>query len=112
MVLGQSAGVTDEQMEHLADDPLPGGLYTDADRAIIEYSRRATLLEPIDDEVYGRLQEHFSQTAIIEICMLTGLANMINRFHLTFHTDVDEETDGLVPGTCAIRMPPKPAGSQ
>jgi alkylhydroperoxidase family enzyme len=112
VVLGQSAGLTDEQMQHLTDDPLPDGLYSEAEEAIIEYSHHATRLEPIDDELYGRLQEHFSQDQIMEICMLTGLSNLVNRYHLTFHTDLDDETERMVAPTCRVPMPAKPAHSQ
>jgi hypothetical protein len=28
----------------------------------------------------------------MDLCFTVGLANLVNRFHATFHTDVDEST--------------------
>ena len=99
-------------MQHLADATPPEGLFSGAESAILEYSRLATLLQPIDDALYGRLQTHFSQDQIMEICMLSGLSNMVNRYHLTFHTDLDEETERMVAPTCRVPMPTRPAHSE
>ena len=101
-------------MRHLTDDPLPDGVYTDAEAAIIRYAQKSTRLETIDDLTYGALESHFSKQQIIDICLTVGLSNMINRFHATFRTDVDEATlaevaDGTPDGaSCPIRLPPRP----
>ena len=106
--------MTDEKMRHLTDDPLPEGVYTAAEAAIIQYAQKSTRLEPIDDETYGALEQHFSRQQIIDICLTVGLSNMINRFHATFQTDVDEATlteieDGTPEGmSCPIRLPKHP----
>ena len=53
----------------------------------------------------------------MEIWALVGVANMINRFHATFHTDVDEEVSEAVEegdraaGACAIALPKHPGAS-
>lgn len=107
-VLGRGAGLTDEQLQHLADDPLPEGVYADDEAAIVRYAQRSTRLEPIDDETYGALEQHFSREAIIEITLLAGASNMVNRFHATFHTDVDAETDELLGAACPVSMPQRP----
>jgi len=44
--------------------------------------------------------------------MLTGLSNLVNRYHLTFHTDLDDETERMVAPTCRVPMPAKPVHSQ
>ena len=105
-------------MRHLTDDPLPEGIYTEEEAAIVRYARKSTRLEPIDDATYGDLQRHFSTEQIIDICLTVGLSNMINRFHATFQTDVDETTlaevvAGTAEGTsCPIRLPPRPGNQQ
>ncbi|HLM15112.1 MAG TPA: hypothetical protein VK362_22130, partial [Reyranella sp.] len=71
-------------MRHLVDDPLPDGLYSPSQAAIVTYARKSTRLEPIDDETYGALAGHFSAQQTIDICLTVGLSNMINRFHATF----------------------------
>jgi alkylhydroperoxidase family enzyme len=101
-------------MSHLTADPLPENVYTPEEAAIIRYAQKSTRLEPIDDATYGALEQHFSQQQIIDICLTVGLSNMINRFHATFQTDVDEDTlnevadrtpDGM---SCPIRLPKRP----
>ena len=39
---------------------------------------------------YCDLARHFRTKQIIDICLTVGLSNVINRFHATFQTDVDE----------------------
>ena len=101
-------------MRHLTDDPLPDGVYTGEEAAIIRYAQKSTRLEPIDDVTYGNLERHFSKEQIIDICLTVGLSNMVNRFHATFLTDVDETTlaeveEGTAEGTsCPIKLPPRP----
>jgi alkylhydroperoxidase family enzyme len=105
VVLGRSAGLTEAKLRHIGDDPLPDGVYADDERALVEYAQRSTRLDPITDELYGRLSAHFSQEQLIEVCFTVGLSNMINRFHATFLTDVDPETGEVVGASCPVPMP-------
>jgi AhpD family alkylhydroperoxidase len=113
-VLGRSLGLTEEQMSHLNEDPLPDGIYDDAQAAIIRYAQKSTRLEPIDDITYRALEKYFSVPQIMDICLTVGLSNMVNRFHATFLTDVDEvtiaevEAGDAVAGMCAIPRPKLP----
>ena len=101
-------------MRHLNDDPLPDGVYDAAQAAIIRYAQKSTRLEPIDDTTYGDLRAHFSTQQIMDICLTVGLSNLVNRFHATFQTDLDESTIAAVEagdaiaGVCAIPMPKPP----
>ena len=104
MVLGRSAGLTEEKLRHLGDNPLPEGVYADDERAIVEYAQRSTRMETIDNDLYGRLTKHFSQQQVIEICLTVGLSNLVNRFHATFLTEVDPETNEVVGPACAMPM--------
>lgn len=101
-------------MSHLGDHPLPDGLYSSSQAAIVRYARKSTRLERIDDETYDALARHFTQQQIVDICLTVGLSNMINRFHATFQTDLDEATTAeaeqgdLIAGSCPIPRPPPP----
>jgi alkylhydroperoxidase family enzyme len=98
----------------LLAEPLPESVYAPAEAAIINYARKSTRLEPIDDATYGALAEHFNTQQIIDICMTVGLSNLVNRFHATFRTDVDAETLAEVAagdqaaGTCPLPRPKAP----
>lgn len=101
-------------MSHLADDPLPNGLYSPSQAAIVTYARKSTRLEAIDDETWGALARHFTPQQAIDICLTVGLSNMINRFHATFRTDLDAATTAeaeqgdLIAGSCPIPRPKPP----
>lgn len=101
-------------MAHVGDDPLPPEIYSPAQAAIIAYAQKSTRLEPIDDATYGALARHFSSQQIIDICLTVGLSNMVNRFHATFHTDLDAATSAeaeagdAAAGACPIPRPQAP----
>lgn len=101
-------------MAHLADDPLPPSIYQPAEEAIVRYAQKSTRLEPIDDDTYGALARHFTTEQIIDICLTVGLSNMVNRFHATFRTDLDESTSteaqagDRIAGSCPIPRPTPP----
>lgn len=92
MVLGLGAGLSRKKLAHIGDDPLPAEIYEPDEAAIVRYARASTRLEPITPEIYDTLAEYFDTQQLIEICMTVGLSNLINRFHATFLTDLDEST--------------------
>ncbi|MGH3088178.1 MAG: carboxymuconolactone decarboxylase family protein [Rubrobacteraceae bacterium] len=101
--------MTEEQISHLGDEEPPEGVYTEAEAALVEYARVSTETIAINDKLYEKLTKHYDREQVMEIWAVVGVANMINRFHATFHTDVDEETmDGLEPSSCPIPIPQKP----
>ena len=95
-MLGRGAGLTAEEMAHLGDESPPEGLYEGAEAVAQRYTVRSTRAEPIEDELYAQLEAHFTQRQIMDLCFTVGLANLVNRFHATFHTDVDESTLGAL----------------
>jgi len=109
VLLGRAAGLTEEKLAHLRDDPLPEGLYEPDEAAIVRYSQRSTRMEAIDDATYSALAEHFDTKQIMEICFTVGLSNMVNRFHATFRTDLDDWAEGALGGTCPLSYPDPPA---
>lgn len=106
MLLGRAAGLTEEKLAHLGDDPLPEGVYSSEEAAIVRYSQRSTRMQPIDAKTYGDLAEHFETQQLIEICFTVGMSNMVNRFHATFLTDLDEWAE---PASCPLPYPPAPS---
>ena len=96
-------------MAHLLDDPLPAGMFTPAEEAIIVYARTSTWFQPITDETWANLSEHFTTKQIIEISVTVGLDQLVSRFHATVRTDVDAvTTDALASGSCQVPLPPMP----
>ena len=105
MLLGRAAGLTEDKLAHLGDDPLPDGLYESDEAAIVRYAQKSTRAEPIDDATYEALRAHFDEKQIIEICFTVGLSNMINRFHATFLTDLDPTTQEALATSCPLSFP-------
>ncbi len=106
-MLGRSVGLTEEQLSHLGDDPLPEGLYSPSEAAIVRYAQQSTLRIKIDDAMFAELSKHFTRKQIIDICLVVGQSNVVNRFHATFLTDVDRSTLDIVnaPGPPPIALP-------
>ena len=114
-MLGRGIGISEEKLRHLGDDPLPDGVYSEAEAAIVRYAQRSTKMLSIDELTYQALAKHFSVQQMIEICLNVGLAQMTNRFNATFLSDVDdyileanEKADRTV-GACPIHYPPMQA---
>ncbi len=108
-MLGRSAGISDQKLAHLGDRPLPGGVYSGEESAIVRYAQASTRLEPIDDELYAALSNHFELKQIMELWLIVAMANATNRFHATFHTPLDERTVDRLAGSCPLPLPPPPA---
>ena len=112
MLLGRAAGLTEEKLAHLGDTPLPDGVYEPDEAAIVRYAQASTRMEPIGDEMYGELTEHFSVQQIIELCFTIGMSNTINRFHATFLTTLDPTTRESVEPTCPLHFPEQPSEAE
>jgi alkylhydroperoxidase family enzyme len=114
-MLGRSMKIGELKLQHLGDDPLPDGVYSEAEAAIVRYAQRSTRTQRIDDATYRALAEHFSVQQIIEICLNVGLAQITNRFNATFLPEVDDyileanERAERTTGACPIHYPPMPA---
>lgn len=111
MLLGRAAGLSEAKLAHLGDDVLPDGVYEPAEAAIVRYAQRLTRMDVIDDGTYGELAEHFTREQIVEICFTVGLSNVINRFHATFLTEVDPQTQEVLAPSCPLAYPEPPTGA-
>jgi alkylhydroperoxidase family enzyme len=82
-------------------------VYDEAERAIVEYARRSTRMEPITDDLFARLRDHLSVEQVMELCFTVGVANVINRFHATFLTDLDSATLEELGEDPPLPLPPR-----
>ena len=113
-MLGRSAGVTDDQLAHLTDDPLPPNIFTTDEAALVRFAQVSTRNITIDDELYAEMAAHFGADQIMEAVFLVGLSGLVNRFHATFLTDVDKETLAALgedAAACPIPLPPRPSNT-
>ena len=109
---GRRAGLSDDQITHLGDAELPESIYTPQALAVIRYARASTTMSAIDDNLYLELRSFFSVAALIELCFTIGSANMVNRFHATFHTPLDDDTRDALSAACPLPLPVPPPEPQ
>jgi alkylhydroperoxidase family enzyme len=112
ILLGRSVGLGDEKLSHLADDPLPEGVFTDEEAAVVRYAQASTLMRPITDQLFADLARHFDTKQIMELWATVGLSNQVNRFHATFLTDVDDSIVQSLGDRCPLPIPPHPGSGE
>ena len=111
IALGRSVGLNEEQLAAIADDDGDGvhdDALSDVERLVVTYSRRLTRSEPIDDDLYAALREQFTLHEVMELCLIIGISGIVNRFHATFHTPLDERTREAFEGSSPLPLPPTP----
>ena len=95
LALGSGAGLTDEELGALADwEHAP--CFDETDRLVLRYADSLTRDVAVPDALWDALSARFSQKEIFELCFSVGTANLVNRVHATFLTDVDAGTSGRV----------------
>ena len=109
MVLGRSAGISEDKLAQVLADPLPEGVFSPDEAAIVVFARKSTRMEPIDNETWARLTDHFDTRQIMEIIFTVGFNQMISRFHAAVRTDVDDVTLDAVSDSCPVHLPPRPS---
>ncbi len=92
-MLGQALGLTDAEFEALqAPDYLASPLFTDKEKAVMAWSEAMTLnTAKYDDGVWNELRKHCDDAEIVEVSMMCGLFNMINRLNDSFRTELESE---------------------
>jgi alkylhydroperoxidase family enzyme len=112
ITLGRSVGLTEAKLAGLAALEPSEHEYSPVERTVIMYARRLTTGAAIDDDLYAELRRHFTLPQLVELCCTIGIANVINRFHATFHTPLDERTRAGLTAGSPLPLPEEPgAGS-
>ena len=109
IALGRSVGLSEAQLAGLAAAEPSAEAFSPVERVVVVYARRLTTGVPIDDDLYGALRRHFTLHQLMELCLTVGIANVINRFHATFHTPLDERTRREVAANPPLPLPAEPA---
>ncbi|HEV2311405.1 MAG TPA: hypothetical protein VGU73_12860 [Acidimicrobiia bacterium] len=107
ITLGRSVGLDEERLGAIADD-VPQPVYSDVEQVVVDYARRLTRMQPIDDALYWELRRHFTLEQVMELCFTIGVSNIINRFHATFHTPLDQRTQDALARGSPLFLPPLP----
>ncbi|MCB1748598.1 MAG: hypothetical protein KDK06_15570 [Gammaproteobacteria bacterium] len=83
--------MSDDEMASMAA-PESCATFDESDRLVLRYAEVLTRDNRVDDELYAALEARFSREQLVELCATVGLSAIVNRFHATFRTDVDDDT--------------------
>jgi alkylhydroperoxidase family enzyme len=89
-VLGQALGLTDAEFEALQGDYRASPLFNEREKAVLAWAEAMTLnTAKRDGPHWDDLRRLFSDAEIVEISLITGLFNMINRLNDSFRTELE-----------------------
>ena len=58
------------------------GLFTEAERVALEYAERMTITgQNVDDALFARLKQHYSESQIVELTAAIALENFRSKFN-------------------------------
>lgn len=107
IALGRSVGLDEAKLAAVADEAARDAL-TPLEQIVVDYARRLTRTDSIDDELFEALREQFTLQQLMELCFTIGIAGIVNRFHATFHTPLDESTRQAFEAGSPIPIPAPP----
>ncbi len=92
-MLGQALGLTDAEFAALqGDDYRKSPLFNEREKAALWWAEAMTLnTAKRDDAVWAEMRRLFTDAEIVEISMITGMFNMINRLNDSFRTELEPE---------------------
>ncbi len=89
-ILGKALGLTEEQTLALEGDYRSSDLFSDADKAAIAWAECLTERHyHRDKKTMEELKQHFNDTQVLEITMVSGFFNFWNRFNDAMELDYD-----------------------
>lgn len=93
--LGEAAGITHEQVIALSsDDYRTSDLFDARERLAIEWAEAMTRRTAGRDEaLHARMRETFSDAEIVELTLICGLFNMINRINDSLGLEIEEHAE-------------------
>lgn len=93
--LGQAAGITEEQIVALsADDYMTSDLFDARERAAIAWADHMTRRSAgVRDDVFASVKEQFSDAEIVELTLVCGLFNMINRINDSLGMVIEDQAE-------------------
>ena len=93
--LGEAAGITHDQVIALSsDDYKTSDLFDDREKLAIEWGEQMTRRTAgRNEELYGRMQSMFSNAEIVELTLVCGLFNMINRINDSLGLEIEASAE-------------------
>ena len=92
-MLGQALGLTDAEFAALrTDEYKTSELFDEREKAVLAWAEAMTLnIAKRDDQAWNELARLFTDAEIVELSLITGMFNMINRLNDSFRTELESE---------------------
>ena len=92
-MLGQALGLTDAEFDALQGDGYgASALFNEREKAAMAWAEAMTLnTAKRDGKAWDELRRLFTDAEIVEISLVTGMFNMINRLNDSFRTELEPE---------------------
>jgi uncharacterized peroxidase-related enzyme len=93
--LGEAAGITHDQVIALSSDDYPDSdMFDERERAAIAWAEHVTRRTARGrGDVYAMVKAAFSDAEIVELTLVCGLFNMINRINDSLALDIEEKAE-------------------
>lgn len=92
--MGRTEGITEDDLRALSDYE-NSDRFSQREKAVLELAAAMTKTPPvISDELFARLQEHFSTEQLVEITYAIGMENFRGRFNRVFRCEPAGFSDG------------------
>ena len=89
-MLGQALGLTEAEFEALQGDYRDSPLFNEREKAVLTWAEAMTLnTAKRDNAAWETMRRLFEEAEIVEISLITGMFNMINRLNDTFQTELE-----------------------
>ncbi len=91
-MLGQALGLTEAEFAALQGDYRNSALFNEREKAVLAWAEGMTLnTAKRDDAAWDGMRRLFTDAEIVEISLITGMFNMINRLNDSFRTELEPE---------------------
>ena len=95
--VSRNNGVADEKLLAISDYKTSAH-YDEPERVALEYADRITITgEDVDDELFARIQAHYSPQEIVELTFVIGYENFLSKFSRPLRIDAQ--------GFCPVTIP-------
>lgn len=91
-MLGQALGLTEAEFAALQGDYGNSPLFNEREKAVLAWAEAMTLnTAKSEDAAWESMHRLFTEAEIVEISLITGMFNMINRLNDSFRTELEPE---------------------
>lgn len=104
-VIGRSAGLSDDEIERLAD--AGSGAWEEGDRALVAFVDELCGTECVSDATWQALRTRWSDAELLELLMLAGFYRMVSGLLISVGVALEPGTPGWPEGATPARVAPR-----